>query len=114
MHLPANTSDPKGWASAFATAAGTPRKALAKADVELTGAQEANLAELEAAAENIIQDDEKHAKAREWVAKKLPTIVYVDEYTISRDTRTSGSTCHEKRRVYLQTWIPTSKNVPSG
>jgi energy-coupling factor transporter ATP-binding protein EcfA2 len=78
--VPTDASGPKGWASAFAPASGTLRKAIAKADVELTDAQEASLTELETAADSIAQDDEKHAKARGWVAKNLPTIVYIDEY----------------------------------
>jgi predicted ATPase len=68
------------WSEGAVRALQALRKALAAADAELSDKQEQMLAELEDMARAIANDTPALAKAKQWVLRKLPRFVYVDEY----------------------------------
>ena len=68
------------WATKAMQALENLRKALATADVELTDKQDQIVLELEELSETIAGDKVSQQAARNWVMKKLPEFIYVDEY----------------------------------
>lgn len=68
------------WATNATQALKSLRKALATADVELTDKQDQLVSELEELSETIAGDKDAQQAARNWVTKKLPRFIYVDEY----------------------------------
>ena len=68
------------WATKAMQALENLRKALATADVDLTDKQDQIVLELEELSETIAGDKVSQQAARNWVMKKLPEFIYVDEY----------------------------------
>jgi predicted ATP-dependent endonuclease of OLD family len=68
------------WATKAMHALENLRKALATADVELTDKQDQIVLEIEELSETIAGDKVSQQAARNWVMKKLPEFIYVDEY----------------------------------
>lgn len=73
--------DPGAWADAAKTAIAALRKALAAAQVETTDQADALLDLLQDIAEEAAADKSLNQAARSWVIGKLPTFIYVDEYS---------------------------------
>ncbi|WP_050521780.1 AAA family ATPase [Pseudorhodobacter wandonensis] len=68
------------WATAATPALATLRQALAKADVELSDAQDQHIVNLEELAEQIPEDEAAHVAARKWIIQKLPVFMFLEDY----------------------------------
>lgn len=68
------------WAKNTSSALALFRKALAKADADLSDKQEQLVVELEELTQAIAGDEEAQQRAREWAAKQIPQFIYLDEY----------------------------------
>lgn len=68
------------WAAAALPAISTIRRALATASVKLDDASEADLNSLQDQAEAIPENVKASRAAHEWVLKKLPVFLYLDDY----------------------------------
>ena len=68
------------WAAEALTALGALRQALAAANLELNENPERLVTDLEALADQIVGDEAAAAKARKWIAERIPIFLYLDEY----------------------------------
>ncbi len=82
------------WAVEFVSSAKTVRTALAGADVDLSQAQDALLADLEELSVLISGDKDVQQKARTWAISAIPKFFYLDDYP-----ELSG---HQDIAAYLQ------------
>ena len=72
--------DAIAWAQAALQALSDLRQALAAADAELSDTQEQYIIDLEELAESIAKDKDVQAEAEQWVLRKMPVFIYLDEY----------------------------------
>lgn len=73
--------DPGAWADAAKTALAALRKALVGAQAQTTEETDALLDGVQNIAEEAAEDKSLHQAARSWLIGKLPTFIYVDEYS---------------------------------
>ena len=74
------TSSASAWVAKAKPALATLRQTLDSAAIELTKAQDANITKLEKLTEAISSDMDGEQKARDWVAKNMPSFMYLEEY----------------------------------
>ena len=70
----------ESWAASATPSLATLRQALAAADIELTVAQDQKVVALEEMAEAIPGNEEAHKSARNWIVKRLPVFMYLEDY----------------------------------
>ncbi|PZU43612.1 MAG: hypothetical protein DI568_17095 [Sphingomonas sp.] len=68
------------WAETATPALAALRQALAAASVELSDAQDQRVIALEEKAEDVLQNEEAHKKARNWIIERLPVFMYLEDY----------------------------------
>lgn len=68
------------WAETATPALAALRQALATAEVELADTPDQRIIALEEMAESIPQNEDAHAKARNWVIERLPVFMYLEDY----------------------------------
>lgn len=77
----ATKREPGAWSDAAKAAIAALRKTLAAAQADTAGAADELLDRLQDAAEEAAANQSNSQAARDWVIGKLPTFIYVDEYS---------------------------------
>lgn len=94
-------SDKLKWAEKAKTAIISLRKALSAQGADLEAKEDGFLDELQDLAEAIVDDEDAAQNARSWAVKKLPTFIYVDEYSDLQGHQDISSYLNRKQQGQL-------------